>query len=148
MEITGTYVFDAPRERVWEAWTDPKLIAQWWGPKGFTNPLCEWEARPGGSIRVDMTPIGGAAMPMKGNVVEVVPPERMVIRTTAFEDAQGNPQLELLTAVFFDERNGQTVLRLHGTYTKVGPTAAEAMKGGPDGWGQSFDKLAELLAKK
>ena len=50
MEVKFTRVFDAPRELVFQAWTDAKHLAQWWGPHGFTNPRCEWDARPGGMI--------------------------------------------------------------------------------------------------
>ena len=52
--VTITRVFDAPRALVWAAWTDPKRMAQWWGPKGFTNPVCELDLRVGGKIRIDM----------------------------------------------------------------------------------------------
>ena len=47
-ESTLTRLFDAPRTRVWKAWTDPKLLVQWWGPQGMTAPACEVDARPGG----------------------------------------------------------------------------------------------------
>jgi len=46
-----TREFDAPRELVFKAWTDPKHLAQWWGPKGFTNPVCEWDVRPGTNLK-------------------------------------------------------------------------------------------------
>jgi uncharacterized protein YndB with AHSA1/START domain len=53
-DLVITRIFDAPRELVWKAWTDPKHVDQWWGPHGFTNPLCEWDARPGVKILVHM----------------------------------------------------------------------------------------------
>src|SRR5437773_9992095 len=62
-ELVLTRVFDAPREVVFRAWTDPERLAQWWGPRGFTNPRCEWDARPGGAIRVDMTGPMGRVIP-------------------------------------------------------------------------------------
>jgi hypothetical protein len=54
-------VLDAPPDRVFRAWTDPEGLARWWGPKGFTNPLCEVDARPGGAIRIHMRSPGGKA---------------------------------------------------------------------------------------
>src|SRR5436190_8252782 len=63
-ELVLTRVFDAPREVVFRAWTDPERLAQWWGPRGFTNPRCEWDARPGGAIRVDMKGPDGTVYPM------------------------------------------------------------------------------------
>lgn len=53
-EVTITRVFDAPRATVFRAWTDADRLAQWWGPKGFTNPVCEIDARVGGAIRIHM----------------------------------------------------------------------------------------------
>ncbi|HYT14944.1 MAG TPA: SRPBCC domain-containing protein, partial [Burkholderiales bacterium] len=52
--VVITRVFDAPRELVWRAWTDPRHMAQWWGPQGFTNPVCEMDVRPGGALRIVM----------------------------------------------------------------------------------------------
>jgi uncharacterized protein YndB with AHSA1/START domain len=53
-EVTITRVFDAPRALVFKAWTDPKHLAKWWGPQGYTNPVCEFDARVGGVIRIHM----------------------------------------------------------------------------------------------
>ena len=52
--VTLTRIFDAPRALVWKAWTDPKMMAQWFGPRGFSNPVCELDVRVGGSLRVVM----------------------------------------------------------------------------------------------
>ena len=82
-ELTLTRVFDAPRERVWDAWTDPKLLAQWWGPQGFTSPVCEVDARPGGALLIHMSGMGMLA-PMTGIFKEVVKPERLVFTNNAF----------------------------------------------------------------
>ena len=88
-EITLTRVFDAPRARVFAAWTDAKQVAQWWGPKGFTNPVCEIDARVGGAIRIHMRSPDGSIFPMKGEFREIVPPERIVFTNIAV-DAEGN----------------------------------------------------------
>ncbi len=53
-ELNITRIFDAPRSLVFKMWTDPKHVAQWWGPKGFTNPVCERDVRPGGALRIVM----------------------------------------------------------------------------------------------
>jgi len=53
-ELTLIRIFDAPRDLVFEAWTNPQHLAKWWGPDGFTNPRCEFDARPGGKIHIDM----------------------------------------------------------------------------------------------
>jgi uncharacterized protein YndB with AHSA1/START domain len=64
-ELTITRVFDAPRALVFEVWTDPKHLAQWWGPQGFTNPVCEFDARVGGELRIHMRGPDGSIYPMK-----------------------------------------------------------------------------------
>ena len=76
-------VFDAPRGLVFKAWTEPRRLAQWWGPKGFTNPVCEIDARPGGTLRIVMRAPDGAEHPMKGVLREVIEPERLVFTNIA-----------------------------------------------------------------
>src|SRR5512133_1069200 len=61
--VTLTRTFDAPREVVWRAWTDPKLLAKWWGPRMFTTPRCEVDVRPGGAILIDMRGPDGVIYP-------------------------------------------------------------------------------------
>src|SRR2546425_4733755 len=77
-EFTITRDFAAPRELVWKACTDAAHLAQWWGPKGFTAPVCEWDARPGNKIYVVMRSPDGTDFPMGGQFHEVVPPERKI----------------------------------------------------------------------
>ena len=79
-EISITRIFNAPREMVYEVWTDPKHVAVWWGPKVFTNPVCEMDVRPGGKFRIVMRAPDGAKYPYTGIYLEVVPPERLVYR--------------------------------------------------------------------
>src|SRR5579864_4389397 len=88
MEMTR--VFDAPRKVVFAAWTDPKQMAQWWGPTGFTTPVCELDVRPGGAIRIDMRAPDGTIYPMTGVYKEIVPPERIVFTAVALDkDGKG-----------------------------------------------------------
>jgi uncharacterized protein YndB with AHSA1/START domain len=147
-ELVITRIFDAPRDLVFKVWTDPKHVAQWWGPKWFTNPVCELDVRPGGTIRIEMADPEGVRYPMRGVFREIVAPERLVFTTTALEDDQGNPQLEGLTTVTFAEYAGKTKLTLHVTMVKAEPGAAGALAGMEEGWNQSLDKLAEYLAKE
>jgi len=72
-----TRVFDAPRDLVFKAWTDPNHVAQWWSPKRFTNPFCKWDARVGGTLRVDMCGPDGVDYPNKVFYREVKKPERL-----------------------------------------------------------------------
>jgi uncharacterized protein YndB with AHSA1/START domain len=70
--------FDAPRDLVWKAWTEPQRMAQWWGPNSFTNPVCDLDVRPGGAYRIVMRSPDGADYPLKGVYREVVPPKHLV----------------------------------------------------------------------
>src|ERR1700689_1494920 len=88
-ELTLTRTFDAPRDLVFAAFTDPAHLAQWWGPRGFTNPVCEIDPRVGGVLRIDMRDPNGNVYPMKGVIRDIVPPERLVFTNIAL-DAAGN----------------------------------------------------------
>ena len=145
-EVVLTRVFDAPRDLVWEAWTDPKHLGNWWGPRGFTTRVHAWDVRPGGKIALEMVGPDGTAYPMGGTFHEAAAPGRLVFTGTAFEDADGNPQLEVHTTVTLAERGGQTTLAVRLLPVKVAPAAAGALAGMEEGWGQQLDRLAEDLA--
>jgi uncharacterized protein YndB with AHSA1/START domain len=146
-ELTIIRIFDAPRELVFKAWTDSKHLAQWWGPKDFTNPVCEVDPRPGGALYIEMTGPDGVAYPVKGTFREIVPPERLVFTTTSFEDESGNPQLGGLNTVTFEDCEGKTRLTLHVTMFKDTAATAWALAGMSAGWTQSLDKLVDALAR-
>src|SRR5277367_5272896 len=110
-EFVITREFDAPRELVFKAWTDPKHLAQWWGPRGFTNPVCDWDARPGKAIHVVMRAPNGVDYPMGGEFREIVAPERLVFTSGAL-DEKGNLLFEFLHTVTFAERNEKTWLTI------------------------------------
>jgi len=136
-ELTITRVIDAPRDLVFQAWTDPKHVAQWWGPRGFTNPICEMDARPGGALRIVMRAADGAEYPMKGIFREVVAPARLVFTNIAL-DAEGNHLLEGVTTVTFAEHGGKTKLTLK---TRAVAHAARMLEGMEAGWTQSLERL-------
>ena len=144
-EIVLTRVFDLPRELVFKAWTGPKHLAQWWGPKGFTNPLCELDVRPGGSIRIHMCGPDGILYPMTGVYQEIMEPVRLVF-TSAALDKEGNPILELLNTVTFAEHSGKTTLTTKARVVKTTPEGAPYLEGSEAGWTQSLERLGNLLA--
>jgi len=143
-EITITRMFDAPRAVVFRAWTDAGQLAQWWGPKRFTNPVCEIDVRVGGAIRIHMRSPDGNTYPMKGEFREIVPPERLVFTNIAV-DAAGNPIIEGLTTVTFAEKGGKTTMTLHTRGRAVVDYAVGYLKGMEAGWTGSIDKLEMLL---
>ena len=142
-ELVITRIFDAPRKLVFKAWTDPARLQQWWGPKDFTNPVCEVDPRPGGAIRIVMRAPDGRTYPMSGVFLEVAEPERLVFTSTPL-DANGNPLFEVLTTVTFSDRGGKTELTLHASVTMSTAEAPQYLKGMNQGWNQSLDRLAAL----
>lgn len=146
-ELLLTRLFAAPRHLVFKAWTDAKHVARWWGPRGFTNPVCQWDARPGSPIRVDMTGPDGTVYPMGGVFHEVVEPERIVFTSTAHMSAEGPPAFEVHNTVTFAEEAGKTKVTVHAVVVKAQPGTDQAFLGMREGWGQSLDRLAESLSK-
>jgi len=138
--------FNAPRELVFEAWTDPKHVAQWWGPRGFTNPVCEWDARPGNAIHVVMRAPNGVDYPMSGEFREIVAPERLVFTSGAL-DEKGNLLFEFLHTVTFVERSGKTMLTVQSRVIKTTTEANKYISGFEAGMTQSLERLATFVAK-
>jgi len=137
--------FDAPRALVFKAWTDPTQVARWWGPKGFTNPVCDWDAQPGKAIRVTMRAPNGVDYPMGGEFREVVPPTRLIFTSGAL-DASGKLLFEFLHTVTFAERKGRTTLTIRSRVVMATPGANRYIGGFEAGMGQSLVRLADLLA--
>jgi len=146
-EIIIKRVFDAPRALVFQAWTDPKHLAQWWGPRGFTNPRCEIDVRPGGLIRIDMRAPNGTIYPMAGVYLEIVEPERLTYTSGAL-DEKGRQLFEFLHVVTFAERNGKTTLTVNSRVVKTTAGAAKYIGGFEAGMTQSLERLADQLAPK
>jgi uncharacterized protein YndB with AHSA1/START domain len=145
-EVTITRVLDAPRSLVFNAWTDPKQMAQWWGPHGFTNPICELDVRVGGAIRIHMRAPDGTVYPMTGTFREIDPPARLVFLAVA-EDHAGTRHLESLTTVTFEEQGGKTKLTVHAKAVGFSEAAPQMLGGMEAGWTQSLERLAELAAR-
>ena len=143
-EVNITRVFDAPREMVFKMWTDPGLVEKWWGPKDFRNPVCELDARVGGSIRIVMQAPDGLMIPTSGVFTELIEPQRIVF-TNFKEDDDGNAQLEVVNTVTFTENDGKTTMTLSAVATRITPEACGSIEGMNAGWNQSIDRFANLL---
>jgi uncharacterized protein YndB with AHSA1/START domain len=145
--IDLTRTLDAPRALVWKVWTDPVHIQRWWGPHGFTNPICEWDARKGGQILIHMKGMG-MEHPMTGEFLEVTAPERLVFTAIA-RDNDNSPLLEAHTVVTFTEAGGKTVVNVKQTGNAIAAIAPQMLAGMEMGWSQSLDKMVdEVTAAK
>lgn len=131
---------DAPRERVFEAFTDPALVAQWWGPDDDLTDGADIDARQGGRYVVNMSGQNGEDFSMRGEIVELSPPHRIVIRfTRTFED--GSSRSTLLTLTLEEKGTGSRLTLLHTGFANM------AIRDGFfGGWGHSVVRLAELVA--
>jgi uncharacterized protein YndB with AHSA1/START domain len=148
--LVTTRIYDAPREAVYKAWTDPKQLARWFPPEGFTSPRCEIDARPGGVFRVDMKgpdgpPFDGKVFPGPGRFVEVVPNERLVFTMTPEFEGQALPTVT--TAVTFEDVAGnRTRCTVAQSLETVEAFLAMAKQGMAEGIAQSLGKLAGVLS--
>ena len=154
-KIVITRIFDAPRELVWKAWTEPERVKRWWGPKDFTAPVIKIDFRVGGVYLYCMRSPEGKDYWSTGVYREIVRLER-IVSTDSFADENGNVvpatyygmsedwPLQLLVTVRFDEHEGKTKLTLR----HAGLPAGESRDLTESGWNESFDKLAEYLAKE
>jgi uncharacterized protein YndB with AHSA1/START domain len=154
--MTVTRVFDAPRELVWKAWTDPKYIMQWWGPKGFTAPVCEMDFRVGGKLLCCMQGPDGQLCGWNAVEYHEIVPYEKIVSSMYFADSKGNKiEPETLgieheaiegaydVTLFEDLGNGQTRL------TQIGNEPMESAKesGQFEGWNQTLDKVAAVVAE-
>lgn len=142
-EIIFTRIFDAPRERVFKAYTDPALIPKWWGPKRYTTTVDKMDVRPGGIWRYVHRDAAGNEFGFHGVYHEVLSPERLV-GTFEFEGMPGHVELD--TAIF-EELGGKTKLTGKAVYQSVEDRDAMLNSGMQEGLAETFDRLAELLAK-
>jgi uncharacterized protein YndB with AHSA1/START domain len=147
-------VIEAPRRRVFEAWTKPEQLVRWWGPITFTTPFCNIDLRTGGAFHYCMRSPEGRDYWGKGVYREIVEPERIVY-TDSFSDEDGNlvqpakygmsPDWppETLVTVTLAEHDGETQLTVqHGVPESVADSA-----GARQGWTESLDRLADYVAK-
>lgn len=151
-------VFDAPRDLVWKAFSEPERLKQWWGPKGFTVFHWNMDLRPGGSYHYGMKSPTGEPMWGKFRYREVVPPERMVLVNSFSDEAGGitrHPMaptwpLELLSTFTFEEMpGGKTKFTLRWSAYNASEDEQKAFDANHDsmrgGWGGTMDKLAAYL---
>ena len=161
-EIDITREFDAPRERVWQAWTDPEMVKRWWGPEGFTAPSVKIDLKVGGMYTWAMQGPPGSPLERPGYnsgvYKEIVENEKLVV-TQYMSDEQGNrmdptaygmdpdfPSDDTVTVLFEDVQGGKT--RLSVIYPKPESEAqlqAILKSGMKEGWLSSFNKLAQAL---
>lgn len=149
-------VFDAPKEKVWKAWTEAEQIKKWWGPKDFTAPEIKIDLRPGGKYVYCMRGPAGTEFDTdmySGGVIKEVVPEEKIVLTDSFTDKDGNkvppadygmegmPDEMEVTVTFEDAGEGKTKLTIAYAASIPEQYSDDMLTG----WNQSLDKLAESL---
>jgi uncharacterized protein YndB with AHSA1/START domain len=142
-EILITRMFDAPRELVFRAHTDPALIPRWWGPRSTTTIVDKMDVRPGGKYRFVHRTQDGREYVFCGEFREIAPPERLV-QTSEIEGAPGS----VLETITFEEHGGKTTLTILDVCSTVEERDAILASGMEEGLSESYDRLAELLAEQ
>jgi len=142
LELVIDRVFNAPRDLVWKAWTDPEMMKVWSAPRGFTIPRSEGELRVNGPWRATMVKPDGERLNLGGKYLEIAEPERLVF-THCWMDENDNPTSpETTVAVTLTQRGNKTEMN----FRQTGFDSAGSRDGHSGGWTECFDKLDELLA--
>ena len=142
-QIVSTVVLDAPRELVFKAYTDPKLFAQWWGPRRYENEIAKFDARSGGEWRVIQKGDDGTEHGFRGVNHDVVAPER-ICQTFEYEGFPGHVALQTAT---FEPLGNKTKLVAQIVFQSVMDRDGMVASGMRDGADESMERLAELLEK-
>ncbi len=155
-----TRTFEAPRERVWKAFTELERLKRWWGPKGCSMQSARLDLRPGGLFHYGMRSPDGHDLWGRFQYREIAAPERLVF-VVAFTDAQANPTrhplsptwpLEVLNTMTLAEHEGRTTIMLHGIPLDASAEEQRTFEAGRESMHQGFtgtlDQLADYLARE
>jgi uncharacterized protein YndB with AHSA1/START domain len=146
-ELVLTRLINAPREKVYRAWTDPEILKQWFAPKPYTTPVVEIDVRPGGSAYFVMRGPDGKDLPNHGVYLEVVPNERLV-STDAYVKAWEPSEKPFMTLILtFEDEGGKTRYTARVRHWTVADRETHEKMGFHEGWGLCTDQLEALVAK-
>ena len=146
-ELVLTRLIDAPREKLYRAWTDPELLKQWFAPLPWTTPSAKVDVRPGGANVITMRSPEGADFPNHGVYLEVVPNEKLVF-TDAYTEAWKPSAKPFMTVILtFEDEGGKTRYTARVLHWTAEDRKAHEDMGFHFGWGQCADQLTELVAR-
>ena len=144
-DLVLTRLIDAPREKLFRAWTDPELLRLWFAPKPYETPVAELDVRPGGSNLIVMRGPDGVDMPNRGVYLEVVENERLVF-TDAFVAAWEPSAKPFMTVILtFEDEGGQTRYTARARHWTAADRERHEQMGFHQGWGICTDQLEALV---
>lgn len=145
-DLVLTRIINAPREKVYRAWTEPELLKQWFAPKPYIVSVAQMDVRPGGANRIDMRGPDGQDIPGQGVYLEVVKNERLVF-TDAYTKAWEPSAKPFMTVIVtFEDDGGKTKYTARVRHWTIADKETHEKMGFHQGWGQCTDQLAELAA--
>jgi uncharacterized protein YndB with AHSA1/START domain len=152
-EVKLERVYDAPIEKVWQAWTQAEELKKWWGPDNVSIPECEVDLKVGGKFYIVMEageamgPIKGMLWPMDAEFTTVEPQSRLTYKAQAWTEGQKEETLiDQVTDIKMSEEDGKTKVMVTAAIYKTGPNAKMAVEGMQYGFNQQLDKLEKFLA--
>lgn len=146
-DLVLTRIIDAPREKLYRAWTDPALLKQWFAPHPYTTPVAELDVRPGGAAYIVMRSPDGEDLPNRGVYLEVVENER-IVSTDAYTDAWTPSEKPFMTLILtFEDLGGKTRYTARVRHWTAEDRETHEKMGFHEGWGQCADQLDALVAK-
>jgi uncharacterized protein YndB with AHSA1/START domain len=144
-ELVFTRLIDAPREKLFKAWTTPELLKKWFAPRPWSTPHAELDVRAGGTSLVVMRSPEGQDFPNRGVYLEVVENRRLVF-TDAYTEAWKPSDKPFMTGVLtFDDEGGKTRYTARALHWSAADREAHEKMGFQEGWGTCADQLAELV---
>jgi uncharacterized protein YndB with AHSA1/START domain len=146
-ELLLTRLIDAPREKLYRAWTDANLLKQWFAPLPYTTPVAELDVRRGGANLIVMRGPDGKDMPNRGVYLEVVPNQRLVFTDAYVEAWQPSDKPFMTVILTFEDEGGKTRYTARVRHWTVADREAHEKMGFHQGWGLCTDQLAALVAK-
>ena len=152
-----TRTLNAKRELVFKAFTDENMMKEWWGPHGFTNPICKMDVQPNGKWKICMDAPQFPDHWCSGIFLEIVSPERLVFTSNLFMDQNDKlvedekdcvkTGIKAINSITLEDLNEKTKLTLNVRVIKLADEFKGAVSGMEEGWSQSFERLNTLVEK-
>src|SRR5919202_6672298 len=145
-ELVLTRIIDAPRDKLYRAWTEPELLKQWFAPAPFTTPVAELDVRPGCANLIVMCDPQGNEFPNRGVYLEVVENERLVFTDAYTRAWEPSPKPFMTVILTFEDEGGKTRYTARVRHWTAADRETHEKMGFHEGWGRRADQLAALVA--
>lgn len=146
-DLVLTRLIDAPRDKLYRAWTDPALLTQWFAPKPWSTPRAETDLRIGGSSTIVMADENGTEYPNTGQYLEIVPNEKLVFTDAFVGDWKPSAKPFMTVVLTFEDKGGKTLYTATVRHWTVEDRKAHEQMGFHEGWGLCANQLEELVAR-